>query len=142
MRTEQELKKQIDGLLKELQNAIETNDKETIYKIKQILACFYWVLDETYVLPSQEDKTTNYDKFRKLSPTQMAKFLTIENDGICHVNLCSVCTNYDSCENKIVVLDDKCSAGFENWLQTKTTAKDWRDLLERKGIRIYDWVEI
>lgn len=81
MRTEAEIKNYINKYNELYLNALKTYDTPRKHDIERSLATLYWVLDKPYVLPSPVDKTTVYNKIKRLGPQQMAKFFNI--DEIC-----------------------------------------------------------
>lgn len=80
MRTETEIKTFIKNYIAEYLTAMKENNKPRMHDIARSLAAFYWVLEESYVLPSTTDKTMVYDKIKRLSPQQMAKFFNIDEN--------------------------------------------------------------
>ena len=129
MKTEIEIRRHIQRLLDELKNAQKKYDRTKIRRLNEQIAILYWVLGESYTVPSMYDYdiTTNYDKFRELSPYDMAQFLSVDTDGN-ERSVCSVCAIYDDC-------DDDCLKGVIDWLKYETTTAEWMELLKKKGIR-------
>ena len=127
MKTEIEIRRHIQSLLDELKGAQKKYDRTKIRRLNEQIAILYWILDESCTMPSMNDITFNYDKFRELSPYDMAQFLSVDTDGN-ERSVCSVCAIYDDC-------DDDCLKGVVDWFKQETTMAEWVELLKKKGIR-------
>lgn len=127
MKTEIEIRRHIQHLLDEIKGAQKNYDRTKIRRLNEQIAILYWVLGESYTVPSMYDITTNYDKFRQLSPHDMAMFLCFDKAGEPRSN-CAICAAFKNCH-------DKCLIGVTDWLMQSITTDDWVELLKKKGIR-------
>lgn len=126
MKTEIEIRKHIQSLLEGLKSAQKNYDRHKINRLNEQITTLYWVLGESYTVPSMNDVTLNYDNFRQLSPHDMAMFLCFDEDGEPRSS-CATCAAFGSCH-------DKCISGVTDWLTRSTTTDDWVKLLKQKGI--------
>lgn len=127
MKTEIEIRRHIQRLLEELKSAQKNYDRTKIRRLNEQIAILYWVLGESYTVPSVNDTTLNYDKFRELSPCDIARFLSLDTDEN-ERSVCTVCSFFDNCNGK-------CLSGVSSWFIQRTTTDDWIKLLKKKGIR-------
>lgn len=128
MKSEIEIRNHIQRLLEELKAAQKNYDKGKARRLNEQIAILYWVIGESYTVPSVNDTTLNYDKFRELSPCDMARFLGLDTDGE-ERSVCTVCATLDNCHGG-------CLLGVLTWFTQRVTTDEWVELLKKKGIRI------